>query len=180
VPPAYRAWANALSAGVKIFMPAGAKTIYAPHVEHVHLISRRRFFGLRTAWQLEVCVRVAGGPPQRIRDKGQQHLPGDEVWLIGEHRTSGEKKYWADPGRACIDCAHDDDRLRLPPGLSAQNRNGPTPAPSLACRATGHPRPHRSTTAAAMARTAGNGFATRCGVSKSAKVVLSPWRQKNT
>ena len=35
VPPVYRAWANALSAGVKIFMPAGAKTIYAPHVEHV-------------------------------------------------------------------------------------------------------------------------------------------------
>ena len=26
-----------------------------------------------------VRVRVADGPPQRIRDKGQQHLPGDEV-----------------------------------------------------------------------------------------------------
>jgi SRSO17 transposase len=39
-------------------------------------------------------VRVADGPPQRIRDKGQQHLPGDEAWLIGEHRTSGEKKYY--------------------------------------------------------------------------------------
>jgi hypothetical protein len=31
---------------------------------------------------------------QRIRDKGQQHLPGDEAWLIGEHRASGEKKYY--------------------------------------------------------------------------------------
>lgn len=41
-----------------------------------------------------VRVRVADGPPQRIRDKGQQHLPGDEVWLIGEHRASGEKKYY--------------------------------------------------------------------------------------
>src|SRR5512143_834573 len=41
-----------------------------------------------------VRVRVADGPPQRIRDKGQQHLPGEEVWLIGEHRTSGEKKYY--------------------------------------------------------------------------------------
>src|SRR5207247_2106482 len=41
-----------------------------------------------------VRVRVADGPPQRIRDKGQQHLPGDEAWLIGEHRTSGEKKYY--------------------------------------------------------------------------------------
>ena len=41
-----------------------------------------------------VRVRVADGPPQRIRDKGQQHLPGEEAWLIGEHRISGEKKYY--------------------------------------------------------------------------------------
>ena len=41
-----------------------------------------------------VRVRIADGPPQRIRDKSQQHLPGDEAWLIGEHRTSGEKKYY--------------------------------------------------------------------------------------
>jgi SRSO17 transposase len=39
-------------------------------------------------------VRIADGPPQRIKDKGQQHLPGEEAWLIGEHRTSGEKKYY--------------------------------------------------------------------------------------
>ena len=32
-----------------------------------------------------VRVRIADGPPQRIKDKGQQHLPGEEVWLIGEH-----------------------------------------------------------------------------------------------
>jgi len=41
-----------------------------------------------------VRVRIADGPPQRIKDKGQQHLPGEEAWLIGEHRTSGEKKYY--------------------------------------------------------------------------------------
>jgi SRSO17 transposase len=41
-----------------------------------------------------VRVRAADGPPQRIRDKGQQHLPGDEAWLIGEHRMSGETKYY--------------------------------------------------------------------------------------
>jgi SRSO17 transposase len=41
-----------------------------------------------------VRVRVADGPRQRIRNKGQQHLPGDEVWLVGEHRASGEKKYY--------------------------------------------------------------------------------------
>ena len=34
-----------------------------------------------------VRARTADGPPQRIRDKGQQHhLPGDEAWLIGEQR----------------------------------------------------------------------------------------------
>src|SRR5262249_60681528 len=38
--------------------------------------------------------RVADGPPQRSRDKGQQHLPGDEAWLIGEHRMSGGTKYY--------------------------------------------------------------------------------------
>jgi SRSO17 transposase len=41
-----------------------------------------------------VRVRTADGPPQRIRDKGQQHLPGDEAWLIGEQRASGERKYY--------------------------------------------------------------------------------------
>jgi len=41
-----------------------------------------------------VRVRVADGPPQRILDKGQQHLPGEEAWLVGEHRVSGERKYY--------------------------------------------------------------------------------------
>ena len=39
-------------------------------------------------------IRVADGPPQRILDKGQQHLPGEEAWLIGEWRSSGERKYY--------------------------------------------------------------------------------------
>ena len=41
-----------------------------------------------------VRVRVADGPAQRIGNKGHQHPPGDEAWLIGEHRISGEKKYY--------------------------------------------------------------------------------------
>jgi len=41
-----------------------------------------------------IRVRVADGPPQRIGDKGQQHLPGEAVWLIGERRTNGETKYY--------------------------------------------------------------------------------------
>jgi SRSO17 transposase len=39
-------------------------------------------------------VRIADGTPQRIGDKGQQHLPGEEVWLVGESRTTGERKYY--------------------------------------------------------------------------------------
>jgi SRSO17 transposase len=41
-----------------------------------------------------VRVRVADGPPQRIRDMGGQHMPGDEAWLIGERRATGEHKYY--------------------------------------------------------------------------------------
>ena len=50
--------------------------------------------GRLKAWFAAVRVRIADGPPHRIKDKGQQHLPGEEAWLIGEHRTSGEKKYY--------------------------------------------------------------------------------------
>jgi SRSO17 transposase len=39
-------------------------------------------------------VRVADGPPQRIGSMGAQHLPGEEAWLIGERRSTGEYKYY--------------------------------------------------------------------------------------
>lgn len=39
-------------------------------------------------------IRIADGPPQRILDKGQQHLPGEEAWLVGEWRSSGERKFY--------------------------------------------------------------------------------------
>jgi hypothetical protein len=35
-------------------------------------------------------VRVADGPVAA----GGQHLPGGEAWLVGEHRASGERKYY--------------------------------------------------------------------------------------
>ncbi len=41
-----------------------------------------------------VRIKVADGPPQRIGDMGQQHLPGEEAWLIGENRSNGERKYY--------------------------------------------------------------------------------------
>jgi SRSO17 transposase len=37
-----------------------------------------------------VRVRVADGPVAA----GGRHLPGEEVWLVGEHRASGERKYY--------------------------------------------------------------------------------------
>ena len=40
-----------------------------------------------------IRVRVADGAPQRIHDKGMQHMPGAEAWLVGERRASGERKY---------------------------------------------------------------------------------------
>jgi SRSO17 transposase len=35
-------------------------------------------------------VRVADGPVAA----GGQHLPGEEAWLVGEHRASGEREYY--------------------------------------------------------------------------------------
>jgi SRSO17 transposase len=37
---------------------------------------------------------VADGPEVRLQGRTGQHLPGDEVWLVGEHRFSGERKYY--------------------------------------------------------------------------------------
>ena len=39
-------------------------------------------------------VRIADGAPQRIGNAGAQHMPGEEVWLVGEHRSNGERKYY--------------------------------------------------------------------------------------
>ena len=50
---------------------------------------RRGTKGKLAARFAAVRVRVADGEPQRIGAIGAQHLPGEEVWLIGEHRSSG-------------------------------------------------------------------------------------------
>jgi SRSO17 transposase len=39
-------------------------------------------------------VRIADGAPQRIGSSGAQHMPGEEAWLVGEHRSNGERKYY--------------------------------------------------------------------------------------
>ena len=144
-----------------------------------------------------VRVRVADGPPQRIRDKGQQHLPGDEVWLIGEQRLSGEKKYYLANLPAKTDlralaatikarwiCEQAHQQLKEELGLDhfegrswqglarhvlmtmiayaflqhrrlatarwEKKNQRATTTTDPAGRASGHPRPHRSTTTATM------------------------------
>lgn len=39
-------------------------------------------------------VRVADGPAVRLHGRNNQHMPGAEVWLVGERRSSGEQKYY--------------------------------------------------------------------------------------
>jgi SRSO17 transposase len=39
-------------------------------------------------------VRVADGPAVRMHGHNNQHMPGAEVWLVGERRFSGERKYY--------------------------------------------------------------------------------------
>lgn len=42
-----------------------------------------------------VRARVADGTPTRAGERSHQHLPGaEEVWLIGERRSTGEQKYY--------------------------------------------------------------------------------------
>jgi SRSO17 transposase len=55
---------------------------------------RRGTKGRLTARFAAMRVRIADGAPQRIGADGAQHMPGEEVWLVGEHRSSGERKYY--------------------------------------------------------------------------------------
>ena len=39
-------------------------------------------------------VRIADGHKHRMLDNRMQSMPGDEVWLVGEQRSTGEQKYY--------------------------------------------------------------------------------------
>jgi SRSO17 transposase len=74
-------------------MPSVASVAAAEPIEArpeaFHPVSRR--VGTKGPLQAAFAtarVRVADGPPVRHG----QHLPGDQVWLAGEHRTTGERK----------------------------------------------------------------------------------------
>jgi SRSO17 transposase len=55
---------------------------------------RRGTKGRLVARFAAVRVRIADGAPQRIGSAGAQHMPGEEAWLVGEHRSNGERKYY--------------------------------------------------------------------------------------
>ncbi len=49
-------------------------------------------------------VRIADGHKHRMLDNRMQCMPGDEVWLVGERRSTGEQKYYVSnlPGDATL------------------------------------------------------------------------------
>src|SRR6185437_15680518 len=202
-----------LSCGVQLIWPVAARG--RPRKRHVpdrlsipaeHMLAdlKWRTLSWRTGTKgklkarfAAIRVRTADGPPQRIWDKGQQHLPGGEAWLIGEQRVSGEKKYYLANMPAEADlrslaatvkarwiCEQAHQQLKEELGLDhfegrswhglhrhalmtmiayaflqyrrlktarreKKNQRAAASA-NLARRAPGHPRTHRSTTAAAM------------------------------
>ena len=54
---------------------------------------RRGTKGRLTARFAAVRIRVADGQAQQIGGRPAQHLPGEEAWVVGERRASGETKY---------------------------------------------------------------------------------------
>jgi len=70
-----------------------AETILAKTSWH-QITWRRGTKGPLRARFAAVRVRVADGPAVQLRGQAAQHLPGDEVWLVGERRSSGERKYY--------------------------------------------------------------------------------------
>jgi SRSO17 transposase len=58
-------------------------------------VSWRRGTKGRLACLFAACrVRVADGHKHRMLDNRMQCMPGDDVWLVGERRSTGEQKYY--------------------------------------------------------------------------------------
>jgi SRSO17 transposase len=51
---------------------------------------RRGVKGPLSARFAALRIRIADGPPQRILNKGKQHMSGEAAWLIGEWHSSGD------------------------------------------------------------------------------------------
>ena len=83
---------------------------------------RRGTKGRLTARFAASRVRIADGTPQRIYDKGQQHMPGEAAWLVGEWRAKILPVQLA--SRCNIESAGDRDQgeMGLRTGPSADER----------------------------------------------------------
>lgn len=58
-------------------------------------VSWRRGTKGRLSCRFAACrVRIADGPQHRALDQRVQCMPGEEVWLVGERRSTGERKYY--------------------------------------------------------------------------------------
>jgi len=55
---------------------------------------RRGTKGRLTCLFAALRVRVADGHKHRMLDNRMQCMPGEEVWLVGERRSTGEQKYY--------------------------------------------------------------------------------------
>lgn len=73
--------------------PVSAEAMLAG--EKWHKISwRRGTKGRLTCLFAARRVRVADGHKHRMLDNRMQCMPGEEVWLVGERRSTGEQKYY--------------------------------------------------------------------------------------
>jgi len=65
---------------------------------------RRGTKGLLSCLFAACRVRIADGHKHRMADNRMQCMPGDEVWLVGERRSTGEQKYYLSnlPAKATI------------------------------------------------------------------------------
>ena len=77
-------------------------------------------------------VRIADGHKHRMLDNRMQCMPGDEVWLVGERRSTGEQKYYVSnlPADTTPQDArrHDQSQMDLRAGASAA-QGGARPRP---------------------------------------------------
>jgi SRSO17 transposase len=74
--------------------PLAAQDMLAPQTWRT-ITWRRGTKGPLKAAFAALRVRVADGTPTRAGERSHQHLPGDEeVWLVGERRSTGEHKYY--------------------------------------------------------------------------------------
>jgi SRSO17 transposase len=74
-------------------LPISAETMLA--AETWRTVSwRRGTKGLLSCLFAACRVRIADGHKHRMSDNRMQCMPGDEVWLVGERRWTGEQKYY--------------------------------------------------------------------------------------